>query len=87
MQDNIKQEYRRKKRGAVRGVAIFALLQSAGAACIGAICFIPGIPRWVSIPCLALAVLPLLLILPAIWALKERFKEIEGGELDAADKY
>ena len=37
--------------------------------------------------CLVLAILCLALIIPALFVLKSRFKEIEGGEFDAAGKY
>ena len=48
---------------------------------------IPGMPQWCVILFGVLAVLCLALILPALLVLKDRFKEIEGGELDAAGKY
>lgn len=76
-----------RKRSAVRGVLLFALLQLACAVCFGALCFIPDMPRWCVILFGVLAALTLVLILPALLVLKDRFKEIEGGELDAAAKY
>jgi len=82
---NGKQEKRRKE--AVSGVVLFALLQLASAVCFGALCFVPDAPRWLVLLFGALAVLCLLLIVPAVLVLKERFKEIEGGELDAAGQY
>lgn len=77
----------RKKREAVTGILLFALLQIVCAGSFGAMCFIPGLPQWLFVPFAVLAVFCLLLILPALWVLKIRFTEIEGGELDAAGKY
>ena len=48
---------------------------------------IPGMPLGLSIAFFVPAGLCLLLILSAVRALKERFREIEGGELDAAGQY
>ena len=76
-----------RKKSAVRGVAFFTLLQLACAVCFGALCFIPDVPDWFVVLFGMLAVLCLLLIIPAFISLKERFKEIEGGELDAAAEY
>ena len=78
---------KRKKRGAVVSVLLFALLQIGCAASFGALCFIPDLPKWLFIPFLILAAFCLLLILPALWVLKKRFDEIEGGESDAAAEY
>lgn len=69
------------------GVILFALLQIVCAVSFGALCFIPDLPQWLFIPFAVLAVFCLLLLLPALWVLKKRFDEIEGGELDAAGKY
>ena len=85
--ENIEEKHRRKKREAATGAALFVLLQVSCTAGFGAMCLIPGLPRWAFVLLAALAVFCLLLILPALWALKRRFDEIEGGELDAAGKY
>lgn len=77
----------RLKREAVRGVALFALLQAACAVCFGALCFIPDLPTWWQVCFGVLAGFCLLLILPAVFVLKSRFREIEKGELDAAAEY
>ena len=87
MPANIEERRRRRRRSAVWGVALFALLQLACAACFGALCFIPDLPKWVFVLFLALAVFCLLLILPALLVLKKRFEEIQGGEEDAAAQY
>ena len=85
--ENTEKRKERRKRSAVRGVVFFALLQVACAVCFGSLCMIPGMPQWCVILFGVLAVLCLALILPALLVLKDRFKEIEGGELDAAGKY
>ena len=84
---NIEERRRERKKSAVVGAVFFTLLQVACAVCFGALCFIPDAPRWVVVLFGALAVGCLLLILPVFKLLNERFKEIEGGELDAAGKY
>ena len=78
---------RLRRRQAALSVAMFALLQLACAACFAALCFIPDLPRWLFWPFAALAGLCGLLIIPALVVLKQRFKEIEGGEYDAATEY
>lgn len=77
----------RRKRDAVRGILFFAMLQIIPSVACASLCFIPGMPQWAIILCLVLAILCLALIIPALFVLKSRFKEIEGGELDAAGKY
>lgn len=84
---NIEERKAQRKRSAVRGVMFFVVLQLASAACLGALCLIPDLPRWCFILFAALAALCILLIVPAVWVLKERFREIEGGELDEAGQY
>ena len=69
----------REKRSSGVGLALFALLQIACAVAFGALCRIPDCPRWLVILFGALAALCLALILPALWALKVRFREIDGG--------
>ena len=80
--ENTEERKERRKRSAVRGVVFFAVLQVACAVCFGSLCFIPELPQWCVILFGVLAVLCL-----ALMVLKDRFKEIEGGELDAAGKY
>ena len=84
---NIEEVKSRRKRSAVMGVVFFALLQLACALAFGAMCFIPDIPGWLFTLFLVLALFCLGLIVPAVLLLKDRFEEIEGGELDAAGKY
>lgn len=78
---------RRQRRQAVLGVVMFTLLQAACAAVFAALCLIPDLPRWAFRLFAALAGLCGLLVIPALVVLKERFKEIEGGESDAAAEY
>ena len=69
------------------GVVMFTLLQAACAAVFAALCLIPDLPRWALWLFAALAGVCVLLVLPALVVLKERFQEIEGGEFDAAAEY
>lgn len=85
--ENIEEKQRRRKREAVRGVLLFALLQIACVAAFASLCWIPGLPRWLFYLFAALAVLSLFPLLAAVKVLRQRFKEIEGGELDAAGQY
>ncbi len=84
---NIEERKAAYKRSATRGAVFFAVLQVACAICFGALCFIPDAPQWLIVLFGGLAAFCLLLILPVFVVLKERFKEIEGGELDAAGQY
>ena len=86
-QRSIEEKRAKNKKEAIHGVVFFALLQLATAICFGALCLIPDAPLWVIILFGAMAAFSLLLIIPALLVLKERFKEIEGGELDAAAEY
>ncbi len=87
MPESIEQRKRRRKRDAVRGVMFFAVLQIITSVACASLCFIPDMPTWAVVLCLVLAIVPLLLLIPAVLVLKSRFREIEGGELDAAAKY
>lgn len=86
-QENTEEKKAKRKKEAVYGILGFAALQLICAAAFGSVCFVPDVPKGMYWCFLALAVLCLLLILPAFCVLKARFKEIEGGELDAAGKY
>ena len=86
-QDSIEVRKAKRKKSAVSGVVIFSLIQLASAACLGALCFIPELPGWCKVMFAVLAGVCLLFIIPAVMLLKERFQEIEGGELDAAAEY
>ena len=86
-QENIEAKKAKRKKDAVTGVLIYVAIMLISAAALGCVCFVPDVPKGVFWCFLALAVVCVLLIIPALCVLKERFKEIEGGELDAAGKY
>ena len=73
---------RAEKRSAVGGGLLFGLLQLACAAGFGALGAIPELPRWLELLFTALAVGCLSLMLPALWALNIRIKEIGRGRSD-----
>lgn len=87
MQESTKARQARRKRDAVRGLLFFGVLQVITCVAFLALCFIPGLPQWAITLFLALGILSLAMIIPALLVLRSRFKEIEGGELDAAGKY
>lgn len=87
MQKSIKEKQARRKRDAVRGLLFFGVLQVITCVAFLALCFIPGLPQWAITLFLALGILSLAMIIPALLVLRSRFKEIEGGELDVAGKY
>lgn len=86
-QESIEEKKARRKREAVCGVLGFGALMIVCAACVGCVCFADDVPKGLAIFFGVIAALCLLLIVPALFALKERFKEIDGGELDAASQY
>lgn len=77
----------KRKKDAVRGVALFGLLQTASMIAFIALCFIPGLSKWAVVLFAALAVLSAVPLAIALVVLKQRFDEIQGGELDAARQY
>ncbi len=85
--ESTEQRRARRKKEAVRSVVIAAVLELAGAALCVSLARTPGMPLGLSIVLFVPAVLYPFLILSAVRVLKARFKEIEGGELDAADQY
>ncbi len=85
--ENIEAVKARRKREAVRGAAVFAIFQAGFAAVMVWLCFLPDCPGWVSVLFGVIGALSLGMIVPALLLLKQRFKEIEGGELDAAAEY
>lgn len=87
MPENIKERQARRKRDAVRGLLFFSMLQVVTCAAFLALCFIPGLPGWAITLFLILGIVSLAMIIPALLVLRSRFREIEGGELDAAGKY
>ena len=87
MQKNIEDWKREHRRSAITGVVFFSLLQLASAVFFAALCLIPDLPKPMPLLFAGLAVLSVVLILPALILLKRRFKEIEGGELYDAGNY
>lgn len=85
--ESIEAAHRRKKRAAAVGVAFYGLLMLGSAAVLTGLCFIPDIPPAAQIILGIFAAACVMLFLPALWALRARFKEIEGGESDAAAQY
>lgn len=86
-QESIKEKHAKRKKEAVYGVLGFSLLQLICGASFGCLCLIPELPGWLFVCFLMLAIFCILLILPAWGMLRMRFKEIEGGEWDAAGQY
>ena len=90
MPKNIDPGQRAQKKDARKGAAFFALVQRAMALLLlwgrSQLAGLEGLD-WLRLLLLILAVGDLVTI-PAVWiVLKQRMKEIEGGELDAARKY
>ena len=87
MPNDIEQRRRRQKREAVQGVLLFAALRLASViVLLWSISLIPELP-WLQV---ILGILTLIVGVPVLFVwpiLKQRFQEIEGGELDAAGQY
>lgn len=77
----------RDRKAAVVGVAFFAGLMLVCAASVGSLCFVPDTPGWLVILLGGLAAFFLAFIIPALMVMKQRFKEIERGELYEASEY
>ena len=79
-------DHRQQKHHAVRGAAVFGVGQG-----LSALLFLwlrgQFQPQWMKTLLLVLAIGHLTALIPTLVALKQRLKEIEGGELDAARKY
>ena len=67
---------RREKRGAAAGFLLFCLLQAVCATTFAILGWIPGLPLWARILFGSLAVFCALLVLPAMAALRIRWREI-----------
>lgn len=70
----------REKRGAVIGIVMFGLLQLACVIGFWALCLIPDLPQWLFILFFVLGAFCAALMLPALWALRGRFREINTLE-------
>lgn len=73
-----------RKRGAFIGAGLFILLMTGCLATTIWGIVIISIP---AIPSAILLAIPTILIICTLFVLRERFKEIEGGEIDEASKY
>lgn len=80
-------QQKKRRREAVTGVVLFTLLQLCCTVGFWALGTIPGLPGWCRALFWILAAGCLVLVIPAVWMLKIRFREIKGGELDAAGEY
>lgn len=87
MPESIEARKARRKREAIRGVVLFALFQAACVVAFLSLCLIPELPRWLFWLLAVLALLSAIPIPVSLVVLRQRFKEIEGGELDAAAQY
>ena len=87
MPENIEAGKRRQKRSAVLGVGAFALIQAAVAVGFWVLGRIPELPGWLEGLFAALGGLPLVLLVPALAVLRQRFHEIERGERYEAGQY
>ena len=85
--ESIEARKARRKREAVQGILFFGLIQVVTAAAFLMCIWLPDMPRWVAWMFGACALICVLTMLPALAALRQRFQEIEGGELDEACKY
>lgn len=81
------EQHKRQRREAVKGVLLFALLQLIAAGILLWAARIPELPGWLSGVLRLIAAADVLAILPTGSILKQRFQEIEGGELDEAGQY
>lgn len=70
----------KEKRGAVIGIVMFGLLQLACVVAFWALCLIPDLPQWLFILFFACGGFCIALMVPALWALKKRFQEIDSLE-------
>ncbi len=69
-----------EKRGAVLGIVLFGLLQLACVIGFWALCLIPDLPQVLFILFFVLGAFCAALMLPALWALRKRFHELDALE-------
>lgn len=79
-----KNDKRERKKGAFIGAGLFILLMAGCLATTIWGIIIVAIPV---IPAIILVAIPTTMIICTLFVLRERFKEIEGGEMDEASKY
>ena len=83
---NTEESCRQLKRDAIRGAVVHVLIQGLSALVLLWLRTMTE-AGWLDGLLLALAAVDLITIPPTFIVLKQRIKEIEGGELDAARKY
>lgn len=76
----MKRENTKEKRGAVLGVVLFGLMMLACVVVFWALCLIPDLPQWLFILFFACGGGCVVLMIPALWAMKKRFQEIDSLE-------
>ena len=87
MQRTLEDRTRRHKRQAVTGVCVCtALLLPCIIVCVGLSLF-PPLPWWGTALAAAGAAVCIVPVIFSLVVLRQRFKEIKGGELDAAAEY
>ena len=69
-----------EKRGAVLGIVLFGLLQLACVIGFWALCLIPDLPQVLFILFFVFGAFCAALMLPALWALRKRFHELDALE-------
>ena len=70
----------KETRGAVLGVVLFGLMMLACVVVFWALCLIPDLPQWLFILFFACGGGCVVLMIPALWAMKKRFQEIDSLE-------
>ena len=70
----------KEKRGAVLGVVQIGLMMLACVVVFWALCLIPDLPQWLFILFFACGGGCVVLMIPALWAMKKRFQEIDSLE-------
>ena len=70
----------KEERGAVLGVVLFGLMMLACVVVFWALCLIPDLPQWLFILFFACGGGCVVLMIPALWAMKKRFQEIDSLE-------
>ena len=70
----------KEKRGAVLGVVLFGLMMLACVVVFWALGLIPDLPQWLFILFFACGGGCVVLMIPALWAMKKRFQEIDSLE-------
>ena len=80
---------KKRKRGALIAGTLLVVPTTAVFLCmiIGILATSPEFPMGAAIVLLAILAIPALMIASIIYVLKERFKEIDGGEIYEASKY